>query len=158
MKWGTNLKHHNLHNNLGWIQKINDTEQTKMPNYLQPPNLFQGFSHLSSQPNSSNLNLAPILLWTSKYLPSYDVNYWSRKAYMVPLSKIESNVAIICEDFFLKRIGQMYPIRFLWTIFKIMPVCFKTSKVKKCFYSDSFTKEGIISNKNHWQNNESRKK
>ena len=62
MKWGTNLKHHNLHNNLGWIQKINDTEQTKMPNYLQPPSLFQGFSHLSSQPNSSNLNLAPILL------------------------------------------------------------------------------------------------
>lgn len=75
MKWGTNLKHHYLHNNLGWIQKINNTEQTEMLNYLQPPNLFQGFSHLSSRPNYSNLNLAPILLSTTKYQPSYNANY-----------------------------------------------------------------------------------
>lgn len=46
MKWGTNLKHHNLHNNLGWIQKINDTEQTKMSNYLQPPPTYFKVSHI----------------------------------------------------------------------------------------------------------------
>lgn len=44
MKWGTNLKHHYI-TILAGYKKINNTEQTKMPNYLQPPNLFQGFSH-----------------------------------------------------------------------------------------------------------------
>lgn len=103
---------------------------------MPSPNLFQRYSHLSSRPKSAILNLAPILLSTPKYQPSYKTNHGSRKAYMGPSSKTESNFAIIYEDSFHKRIGHNFcGISSKQCLFVF---CAQTQQnSKKCLYPNS---------------------